>query len=429
MTPKQISVINTADGDIRDVLFVANGNLYVSGDVTNNATNKGLDSEIPWKDIKTIDVQAYQAASYQTVAINFDAPLLHVFTSGVKYSIIIKGTTYKRVFSVFAPASTDGDQLTQFRANAYVNGTLNSVANVPLHMATAFYNLMASDPNLTVTLVGYVLTIKGLFGTDKVSNDTFTVTLPWLTAGTAVHITGIADHADGSVITTQEDHPFDVGDYVYLYGVTWTAEPTAGDFSSNPYVVVHDLGAKTFTVNHVFDGATYGSLGHAVEMAQRVQTAYSKPYGYHDIIDYIDTGLSDATKTYTTFTITYTIEQTYGDKTCTAVIFINDELTDVIGMLNAIKAGTVLAPIVVTGVSKATTAVVTTDDPHGLATGDKVQFHNAVVNPTLLNSNVYTVTVTDPDEFTIPVDSSNWTDAETGAICYIYLPETYYNGK
>jgi hypothetical protein len=429
MTPKQISVINTADGDIRDVLFVANGNLYVSGDVTNNATNKGLDNEIPWKDIKTIGVQAYQAASYQTVAINFDSPLLHVFTAGVKYSITIKGTTYKRVFSVFAPASTDGDQLTKFTGNAFVNGTLNSVANVPLHMATAFYNLMASDPNLTVTLVGYVLTIKGLFGTDKVNNDTFTVTLPWLTAGTPVHITLVEDHADGTKITTDEVHGFDVGDYVYIYGVTWTTEPTAGDFSSNPYVVVHDLTTKTFTVNAVFDGATYGSVGHAVEMAQRVQTAYSMPYGYHDIIDYIDTGLSDATKTYTTFTITYVIPQTYGDKTVTAVIFVNDELTDIIAMLTAIKAGTILPAITITGVSKADPAVVTTDNPHGLATGDSVQFHNALVNPTLLNANVYVATVTAEDEFTIPIDSSGWTDAETSAIAYIYQPETYYNGK
>ena len=429
MNPTQISVINANSGDVRDVLFVANGNLYCPGDVANNATNKGLESEIPWNTIKTITIQPYQAGVYQAVILNFNADLLHDFTPGTKYSMVITAKDYKRTFTVFCPTLTEGDQLTRFEGNAFVDGTLNDTSNTNLHMATAFFNLLRVEPELVVTQATTKLTITGNFGTDQVGNTPFTVTMNWLTAGTAMHITLVEDDVVGSKITTTEDHGFNVGDFVYPYGVTWTAEPTVGDFTTNPYQVIGSATAKTFTINHVFDGATYGSGGHVVETAQRTSVLSAIPYGTEEIVEIAAPGYSVGSATYTTVTIAYEVPMAFNVKEFTSVIYIETTLTEVIALITSIKAGTLLAPIIVEGVSKANPAVVTTTNVHGLVSGDYVQFVNAVVNGTYLNGAVYQATVTGTAEFTIPVDSSGWTDPETSAIAYLYQPETYYNGR
>lgn len=418
-TIKQTAVLNTCDGDIRDVVFVANGELYVPGDTTNNDTNKGFNDPIEWKNITSITKQSYAAGVWGKRIVNFNS-LLNDWASSTRYELTVQSGQNKRKYLAYSPVFEVGDD----QANL---------------MRDLFYGLMnqANDPYLVVTTSGdYLLLIEGQYGTDQISNEDFTVTLDWTLDATELTVTGITTHADGMVITTDEEHELQEGDYVIVSDVTWTEPPTAGELSANPYEVLTVVDVNNFTISHAFAGATYGSGGTATESVTAVNTAYVEPYGTEEIVEAAAEGYSVESSQYETYTINYMIpiaSHPHGHnqyKEVTSMLYIDNTLESLIGVIDAIIEGVMLPKMVITGVSKADPAVVTTSASHGLAAGDKIIIMHATVNPTILNGNVFDVSeVSAYDEFSIDYDSTGWTDAETSAVAYVYNPQKYYLGK
>lgn len=418
-TIKQTAVLNTCDGDIRDVVFVANGELNVPGDTTNNVTNKGFNDPIEWKNITSITKQSYAAGVWGKKIVNFNS-LLNDWSSSTRYEMVVQSGQNKRKYLAYSPVFVGGDD----RANL---------------MRDIFYNLMnqANDPNLVVTTSGdYLLIIEGKYGTDQVSNEDFNVWLDWTLDATELTVTAIATHADGMKITTDEEHAIQEGDYVIIADVTWTEPPSAGELSSNPYEVLTVVDVNNFTIGHAFAGATYGSGGTATESVTAIHTAYVEPHGTEEIVDAAAEGYAEDGSEYESYTINYMIpvaSHPHGHnqyKEVSAVIYIDNTLESLLGVIDAVVEGTMLPKMVITGVSKADPAVITTSASHGLVAGDKIIIMHATVNPTILNGNVFDVVeVTAYDEFSVDYDSTGWTDPETSAVAYVYNPQKYYLGK
>ena len=81
--------------------------------------------------------------------------------------------------------------------------------------------------------------------------------------------------------------------------------------------------------------------------------------------------------------------------------------------------------LTVNSVSKAAAAVVTTSSNHGLQTGDAVLIYGTT-DMLQIAGEVYTVTVTAPTTFTIPVDSSGFADAASAGFCkQLLYPDLY----
>lgn len=419
-TFKQVAVINTRLGDIRDVVFVSNGKLEVPGDTANNPTNKGFTDGIPWSNVTGVSFDAYKAGVNGVKIVNFNS-LLNAWEGDTAYKMTVRCGQTKRDYLVYSPAFAISDD----------KGNI---------MRDKFKDLMdqGDNPDITVTTNGdYLLYIEGKHGVDQVGNVDFSVITPWCTDATALTITAIADHADGMKVTTDELHALQAGDYVYLSDITWTTPPTAGDVDETiPYAVVTIVDTKNFTVGHVFDGATYGSGGGAIETVIAIRTACVEPSGTYEIVGLNAPGYGVEVSDYDTVTINYTVPVSsppHGHnqyKDVSAVVYVNTELDYLYDLLEAISNGVVANEVTVTGITKADPAVVTSDTEHCLAVGDKVIACNATVNPTILNGNVFTVSVVSSDtEFSIEYDSTGWTDAETGCTMHVYNTSSYYDAR
>jgi len=97
------------------------------------------------------------------------------------------------------------------------------------------------------------------------------------------------------------------------------------------------------------------------------------------------------------------------------------------GGLSFIEAGTYQygPTIAITSVTQAAAAVVTTAAPHGLATGDAVLIYGTT-GMLQIAGEVYTVTVTAPTTFTIPVNSAGFAAAATaGFMKRLLYPDLY----
>jgi hypothetical protein len=426
MSNYQIAVLNANAADIRDLLFVSQGNLYVTGDVTNNATNVSFKEAIPWADIRSYQKLAYSAGAQKVIKINFNSAL-HGWVAGTKYTMSIKyydpvDSKYKsQDFSVYAKAAVSG----------------GSPVTIETQVITQFYNLLNSPSYpWTVTMATYLLTVTFAIGTTGTNATEPTISMPWVTADTEHNITGIADSSSTKVTITSASHGLAVGDMIDIYDVVWTGGvlPTAGDFNRTGYIVTDS--ATTFKVAFAIASTTYDSHGHWKEVVQMVSTAYAKPEGTAALVELDYLGGSVGGYTYVKYVINHQkqiqgAEGRYSGKELNSVIYIKTSLTEVIAYLDALLEGIFLPVIVTSKITKANPGVVTTTtDPHGLVVGDKIMITHATVSPAQLNGLVTTVaSVESTTGFTLDYDASGITGEESVAHIYVFNPQKYYIGR